>query len=132
MKVPLCWDGESEFEEANNNNVQEQDEKNQFEDYILWTQKATKFFIQTLCMITCGNVIYQAFANVMKKATSASTAIKEHDYEKLQTLLGWLPLEVVKKTLNQNKRGKTVRHHYLILNNKRKKDLIDIKSMFAV
>jgi hypothetical protein len=50
-------------------------------------------------MITCGNAIYQACANVMEKATSASTAIKEHDYEKLQTLLGWLPLEVVKRTL---------------------------------
>eukprot|EP00957_Ditylum_brightwellii_P069645 5289358-Ditylum_brightwellii.AAC.1 len=35
----------------------------------------------------------------MEKVTSASTAIKEHDYEKLQTLLGWLPLEVVKRTL---------------------------------
>eukprot|EP00957_Ditylum_brightwellii_P108406 8270080-Ditylum_brightwellii.AAC.1 len=35
----------------------------------------------------------------MEKATSASTAIKEHDYEKLRALLGWLPLEVVKRTL---------------------------------
>eukprot|EP00957_Ditylum_brightwellii_P206193 15347245-Ditylum_brightwellii.AAC.1 len=35
----------------------------------------------------------------MEKATSASTAIKEHDYEQLQMLLGWLPLEVVKQTL---------------------------------
>eukprot|EP00957_Ditylum_brightwellii_P027190 2055073-Ditylum_brightwellii.AAC.1 len=36
----------------------------------------------------------------MEKATSASTAIKEHDYEKLQMLLGWLPLEIVKRTLD--------------------------------
>jgi hypothetical protein len=99
IKVLLCWDGESEFEEAKNNDVKEQDERNQFEDYILRMQKATKFFIQTLCMITCGNAIYQACANVMEKATSASTAIKEHDYEILWTLLGWLPLEVVKRTL---------------------------------
>eukprot|EP00957_Ditylum_brightwellii_P150177 11436143-Ditylum_brightwellii.AAC.1 len=77
----------------------EQDERNQFKDYILQIQMATKFFIQTLCMITCGNTIYQACANVMEKATSASTAIKEHDHEKLRTLLGWLPLEAVKKTL---------------------------------
>eukprot|EP00957_Ditylum_brightwellii_P106743 8143625-Ditylum_brightwellii.AAC.1 len=35
VTVPLYWDGESEFEEANNNGVQEQDERNQFEDYIL-------------------------------------------------------------------------------------------------
>eukprot|EP00957_Ditylum_brightwellii_P185725 14139999-Ditylum_brightwellii.AAC.1 len=35
----------------------------------------------------------------MEKATSASTAIKEYDYEKLRTLMGWLPLEVVKRTL---------------------------------
>eukprot|EP00957_Ditylum_brightwellii_P191259 14562854-Ditylum_brightwellii.AAC.1 len=35
----------------------------------------------------------------MEKATLASTAIKEHDNEKLQTLLGWLPLDVVKTTL---------------------------------
>eukprot|EP00957_Ditylum_brightwellii_P065560 4972825-Ditylum_brightwellii.AAC.1 len=44
IRVPLCWDGESEFEEASNNDEQEQDERNQFEDYILQTQKATKFF----------------------------------------------------------------------------------------
>eukprot|EP00957_Ditylum_brightwellii_P089680 6829501-Ditylum_brightwellii.AAC.1 len=47
IRVPLYWDGESEFEEANNNDVQEQDERNQFEDYILRTQKATTFLIQT-------------------------------------------------------------------------------------
>eukprot|EP00957_Ditylum_brightwellii_P162126 12343648-Ditylum_brightwellii.AAC.1 len=35
----------------------------------------------------------------MEKATSASTTIKEHDYEKLRTLLGWLPLEVIKQSL---------------------------------
>eukprot|EP00957_Ditylum_brightwellii_P118326 9024842-Ditylum_brightwellii.AAC.1 len=35
----------------------------------------------------------------MEKATSVSTAIKEHDYEKLWMLLGWLSLEVVKRTL---------------------------------
>eukprot|EP00957_Ditylum_brightwellii_P117937 8995851-Ditylum_brightwellii.AAC.1 len=35
----------------------------------------------------------------MEKATSASTATKEQDYEKLRMLLGWLPLEVVKRTL---------------------------------
>eukprot|EP00957_Ditylum_brightwellii_P201667 15326668-Ditylum_brightwellii.AAC.1 len=35
----------------------------------------------------------------MEKATSASTTFKEHDYEKLRTLLGWLPLEVVKRIL---------------------------------
>eukprot|EP00957_Ditylum_brightwellii_P203612 15335430-Ditylum_brightwellii.AAC.3 len=35
----------------------------------------------------------------MEKAISASTAIKEHDYEKLRTLLEWLPLKVVKQTL---------------------------------
>eukprot|EP00957_Ditylum_brightwellii_P023821 1797646-Ditylum_brightwellii.AAC.1 len=99
IQVPLCWDGESEFEEANNSNVQEQDERNQFEDYILRTQKATTFFVQTLCMINYGNAIYQAYANAVEKATSASTAIKAHDYEKLPTLLGWLPLEVVKRTL---------------------------------
>eukprot|EP00957_Ditylum_brightwellii_P200687 15298492-Ditylum_brightwellii.AAC.1 len=99
VTVPLCWDGESEFEDANNNDMQEQDERHQFEDCILRTQKATKFFVQTLCMITGGNAIYQACANVIKKATSASTAIKEHGYEKLRTLLGWLPLEVVKRTL---------------------------------
>eukprot|EP00957_Ditylum_brightwellii_P049756 3773090-Ditylum_brightwellii.AAC.1 len=28
IRVPLCWDGESEFEEAKNNDVQEQDERN--------------------------------------------------------------------------------------------------------
>eukprot|EP00957_Ditylum_brightwellii_P051207 3881701-Ditylum_brightwellii.AAC.1 len=83
IKVPLYWDGESEFEAANINGVQEQDERNQFEDYILWTQKATKFFVQNLCVVTCGNAIYQTCANVMEKATSASIAIKEHNYEKL-------------------------------------------------
>eukprot|EP00957_Ditylum_brightwellii_P102632 7821778-Ditylum_brightwellii.AAC.1 len=35
IRVPLCWDGKSEFKEANNNDVQEQDERNQFENYIL-------------------------------------------------------------------------------------------------
>eukprot|EP00957_Ditylum_brightwellii_P128468 9798647-Ditylum_brightwellii.AAC.1 len=63
ISLPLCWDGESEFKEANTNDGQEQDERNQFDNYILQTQKATKFFVQTLCMITCGNVIYQACAN---------------------------------------------------------------------
>eukprot|EP00957_Ditylum_brightwellii_P184700 14067536-Ditylum_brightwellii.AAC.1 len=36
----------------------------------------------------------------MEKATSASTDIKEHDYEKLKTLLGWPPLEVVKQAMS--------------------------------
>eukprot|EP00957_Ditylum_brightwellii_P004511 342852-Ditylum_brightwellii.AAC.1 len=62
-------------------------------------QKASKFVVQTLCMITYGNAIYQACDNVMKKDISASTAIKDNDYEKLRMLLGWLPLEVVKRTL---------------------------------
>eukprot|EP00957_Ditylum_brightwellii_P195555 14901029-Ditylum_brightwellii.AAC.1 len=88
IKVPLYWDGESKFDEASNNDVQEQDERTQFEHYILRTQKATKFFVQTICIVTCGNVIYQVCAYVMEKATSASTAIKEHDYEKLRALLG--------------------------------------------
>eukprot|EP00957_Ditylum_brightwellii_P130804 9978255-Ditylum_brightwellii.AAC.2 len=35
-------------------------------------------------MIICGHNIYQACANVMKKATSASTAIKESADEKLR------------------------------------------------
>eukprot|EP00957_Ditylum_brightwellii_P004811 367054-Ditylum_brightwellii.AAC.1 len=35
----------------------------------------------------------------MENAISASTAVKEHNYEKLRTLLRWLPLEVVKRTL---------------------------------
>eukprot|EP00957_Ditylum_brightwellii_P027810 2102894-Ditylum_brightwellii.AAC.1 len=48
--VPLCWDGESEFDEANNNDMQEQYERNQFEDCILQTQKAAKFSVHTLCM----------------------------------------------------------------------------------
>eukprot|EP00957_Ditylum_brightwellii_P002386 183059-Ditylum_brightwellii.AAC.1 len=63
IKVLLCWDGESEFDETSNNDVQDQEERNQFEDYILQMQKAIKFFVQTLCMITCGNAIYQACAN---------------------------------------------------------------------
>eukprot|EP00957_Ditylum_brightwellii_P162747 12393339-Ditylum_brightwellii.AAC.1 len=35
----------------------------------------------------------------MAKVTSASAAIKEHDYKKLWMLLEWIPLEVVKRTL---------------------------------
>eukprot|EP00957_Ditylum_brightwellii_P005837 443903-Ditylum_brightwellii.AAC.1 len=31
-RVPLCWDGESKFDETNNNDVQEQGETNWFGD----------------------------------------------------------------------------------------------------
>ena len=100
ITIPSCWDGESEFMVACDKNAQETEEINQFGEYIMHQQKATTFLVQTLSWITGGSFLYHTFNNVMEKAVSASSAVKKRDYEKYRPLLGWLPLEVVKRTFD--------------------------------
>jgi len=102
ITVPSCWDGESEFLEASDCNMQEQEEINQFGKDILQKQNSFQFFVQTMCLLTGGAAIFNSFFNVMnsmkQKAVSSSTAVKEQDYATLRIYLGWLPLEVVNRT----------------------------------
>eukprot|EP00957_Ditylum_brightwellii_P005281 402882-Ditylum_brightwellii.AAC.1 len=98
ITISSCWDGESEFLEASDSNMQEQEEINQFEEYILQKQQLFQLFVQAMCLLTSGAAIFNSFFNVMnsvkQKAVSSSTAVKEQDYAMLRTYLGWLPLEV--------------------------------------
>eukprot|EP00957_Ditylum_brightwellii_P088362 6731073-Ditylum_brightwellii.AAC.1 len=96
--IPSCWDGESEFLEASDSNMQAREEINQLIEYVLQKQKLVHFIIQTMCLMTEQAAIFNSFFNVMnsvrQKAVSLSAAVKEHDYAMLRTYLGWLPLDV--------------------------------------
>lgn len=43
-------------------------------------------------------VFYNIFNNVKDRVVSASTALKNHNYEYMRLFFGWLPLEFVKRT----------------------------------
>ena len=45
ITIPSCWDGESEFLEASDRNMQGQEEINQFGEYILQKQNSFQFFV---------------------------------------------------------------------------------------
>ena len=48
--------------------------------------------------ITIGSALYKLFKNIGETILLAKSKVKPVDYEKMRSLLGWLPLEVVKRT----------------------------------
>ena len=98
ITIPSCWDGESEFLLATNTESEEPSTINSLGDYHLQNLRATLYLLQTIYPLKIPPTIYRTQHNIQKKIVSASTLIKKLNYEELRTLLGWLPLEVVKRT----------------------------------
>eukprot|EP00957_Ditylum_brightwellii_P178299 13579733-Ditylum_brightwellii.AAC.1 len=72
-------------------------EINQIGDHYLQTQHATIFFMKAMTFLAIASNTFNAFQNVTGKIVSASTLLKKRDFTQVRPLLGWLPLEVVKR-----------------------------------
>ena len=66
--------------------------------YHMQHQHAILFMLNTCNFLGLPSADYQISQGVQQKTVSASTSIKQHNYETLHPFLGWLPLEVVKRT----------------------------------
>eukprot|EP00957_Ditylum_brightwellii_P128583 9808966-Ditylum_brightwellii.AAC.1 len=96
ITVPSCWDDESEFPLATNEELDSPEEINQFGEYHLQNQQATLFLVHAVTYLT--TTAFNSFQNITKRVVSHSSKPKAKDYESVRPLLGWLPLEVVKRT----------------------------------
>eukprot|EP00957_Ditylum_brightwellii_P197487 15046876-Ditylum_brightwellii.AAC.1 len=83
---------------ASNQDLDNPEEVNRFGNYYMQNQYATMFLLNTLGFISLATTVFQSMQNMKEKIVSASLLIKKRDFEKVQPLLGWLPLEVVKCT----------------------------------
>ena len=85
VRIPLCWDGESKFQEnlaVVSNNMLGQD-SSIHQDFV---SNVMTYLINTS----------DTHANPKKKPDSIKMRIKKEDYKALRPFLGWLPTEVVK------------------------------------
>eukprot|EP00957_Ditylum_brightwellii_P080548 6127343-Ditylum_brightwellii.AAC.1 len=58
------------------------------------------FFLKAASFLNLTSIIFNSFNNIKKKVVSASSLVKQQDFEKLRPLLGWMPLEVIKRTID--------------------------------
>eukprot|EP00957_Ditylum_brightwellii_P053490 4053862-Ditylum_brightwellii.AAC.1 len=94
--VPSCWNGESEFLLATNQEPDPPEKISCFGEYHLQNQQATLFLIHAVTYLVITTV--NSFQNITEKIVSHTSKPIKKDYESVQPLLGWLPLEVVKRT----------------------------------
>eukprot|EP00957_Ditylum_brightwellii_P015586 1175044-Ditylum_brightwellii.AAC.1 len=54
--------------------------------------------MKAMTFLAIASNTFNAIQNVTGKIVSASTLLKKRDFMQVRPLLGWLPLEVVKRT----------------------------------
>eukprot|EP00957_Ditylum_brightwellii_P068935 5232391-Ditylum_brightwellii.AAC.1 len=96
ITVPSCWDGESKFLLATNTELDSPEEINRFGEYHLQNQQANLFLVHAVTYLAIAT--FNSFQNITERVVSHSSEPKAKDYESVCPLLGWLPLEVVKRT----------------------------------
>ena len=107
LSVVPCWDGHSEFTQATDHmNINHAQMKDSFLDSASTLQSAT-FMIRALGLFTIGNAVFSTFKSTLgildqlkTKVLSPLTKVKKHDYEAFRPMLGWLPLETIRRTFD--------------------------------
>ena len=89
ITITPCWDGTTDFTAATDIHLQEYEEINRFNCYVLKKQETVNFMIQALGLVTMGSVMYKVYNQTLEEMKEGKTKIVSavgkpttKDYEK--------------------------------------------------